>query len=210
MVDLNCTHTLTYLQPSPLDLSLILQRLTHCLAINMGTRRKHRGFLALPGEIRNRIYAYYFASTSHCEIASQGSTFQPPTPLTVKLYANQLPPIHTTNPTTKSSAISSPPTLRISRPLGKHTAIQALRTNWRTSLHALHLICKLIHKETIPFLYRNTVFKFNAPKRLKDFLNIISPHNLAHITRLQLHYDTYGSPRWAADVIWQEKHGRSW
>jgi hypothetical protein len=179
----------------------------------MGTSRKVRGFLALPGEIRNRIYSYYFETDYHCEIAPKGSSFEWPNPLTVTLYPGLLNITRPTNYTSKSKAearVDSPTVIRISRRLGKYNAVQVLQTNWQNSLYALHLVCRLVYTETVTFLYRKTLYKFNAPQRLEAFFSIVSAPRLESLAKLQLYYDTYGSPQNTVDLIWQHKHGQSW
>jgi hypothetical protein len=100
--------------------------------------------------------------------------------------------------------------IRMSRRLGKYSVVQGLQTNWLGSLYAINLVCKLLHTETVSFLYRNTVFVFDAPKRMTNFLAVVSKARLECIVKLQLHYATYGCPKFAKDRTWQEKHHESW
>lgn len=172
--------------------------------------KKIRGFLALPGEIRNQIYDYYFDSERRCEIASKGSQFTQRKPQTVKLSSN-LVPRNKTTPATGVQPITVPPTVvRFSGPLGKYNAVQGLRTNWSGSLSALSLVCKKVSMETAPFLYQKTVFVFDAPKRTENFFKFASSIHMGSITELHLHYNTYGDPWEMKNMIWQEKHSRSW
>lgn len=169
-----------------------------------------RGFLSLPGEVRNQIYAYYFESQFRCEIASESANFNPPALKTVKLwagsYSTKSPSVQYPSPTKSNT----PLTIRVSRPLGKYTIVHGIQTNWLASLFAVNLVCKQLHAETLPFIYQKTEFVFDAPKRILSFLSVVSNSKLVYITKLQLHYTTYGAPRMAADCVWQDKHKQSW
>jgi hypothetical protein len=174
------------------------------------TPRKVRGFLALPGEIRNIIYGYYFQDDFRCEFAAEGHQFKQPKSRTVTLWSGLVPLANKQSQGNAKLKEKQPNTVRISRLLGKYNVINGLRTNWVMSLFPLNLTCKLVYNETIPFLYRKTVFFFNAPNRINNFLNVVSKAKLKHITRLQLHYSTYGHPKSTQDTIWQNKHRQSW
>ncbi|KAI4613696.1 hypothetical protein J4E83_007297 [Alternaria metachromatica] len=173
--------------------------------------KKMRGFLALPGEIRNQIYGYYFDSECRCEIASKGSrlTARKPPP-TVKLSSNLIATKNTTTAPTAEIKATLPIVVRFSRSLGKYNAVQGLRTNWPGSLCALSLVCKQVYAETVKLLYQNTTFVFDAPKRMTNFFKYASSIHLGSITKLHLHYSTYGNPNKTVDVVWQEKHHQSW
>jgi hypothetical protein len=174
------------------------------------TSKKVRGFLALPGEVRNQVYGYYFDCEIRCEIAAKGAQFKGHKTRTVKLWAGAFQTnsykLKYASKATEEDLI----TIRISRPLGKYNIVQGLQTNWFASLFALNLICKQIHAETLPFLYQTTIFVFNASNRILNFLNVVSRPKLEHITKLQLHYTTYGIPALYNDRKWQDKHNESW
>jgi hypothetical protein len=174
------------------------------------TPRRVRGFLSLPGEIRNQIYQYCFDFEFRCEIAARGRQFETHKPCTVKLWAgafqSRVQGLQY-NSTTKPEA---PITIRISRPLGKYTIVQGLQTKWIASLFAIHLVCKQIYTETLAVIYHKTVFVFDAPKRIASFLDTVTKPKLEYITKLQLHYTTYGCPKWTKDCVWQDKHHDSW
>lgn len=172
--------------------------------------KKMRGFLALPGEIRNQIYGYYFDSERRCEIASKGSKFTQRKPQTVKLSSNVIATKSTTPAPDPEISATPPVVIRFSRSLGKYNAVQGLRTNWPDSLCALNLVCKQVYAETAKLLYQSTVFVFDAPKRMTNFFKYASSIHLGSITRLHLHYSTYGNPNKTVDVVWQEKHHQSW
>ena len=172
------------------------------------TPKKLRGFLALPGEVRNQIYNYYFESERHCEIIAKGKQFQQQKkPLTVKLSSGIVTPspLHPA-----PNTIDTVHVVRFSRCLGKYNMIQGLQTNWLRSPYALVLVCKQVYAETATYLYRKTVFIFDAPKRMANFFNVVPNTRLECITKLNLHYNTYGHPRSTDHIIWQDKHGQSW
>lgn len=152
------------------------------------TSKKATGFLGLPGELRNEIYGYHFQDNVRVELAAKGFKFAD-------------------EQTTRSEALS---VLRVSRRLGRYMRIHGLQTHWLTSPGALILACKVVYCEAIAYLYRQTTFAFNAPKRIRNFLNVTPGQNLTHITRLQLHIETYQNPRSGADEVWKRVHTHSW
>ncbi|CAO2649081.1 Nn.00g100300.m01.CDS01 [Neocucurbitaria sp. VM-36] len=172
--------------------------------------KKVRGFLALPGEVRNMVYKYYFQPDVRCEFASRGHQFMQPERPTVKLQSNVLATNRHISKNDSNREGGCSVVIRISRALGKYNAVQGLRTNWLTSVYALNLACRQIHAETLPLLYNKTVFVFASSRRIANFLDVISNPMLQNITKLQLHYTTYGAPTKLEDAIWQDKHTDAW
>jgi hypothetical protein len=172
--------------------------------------KKVRGFLSFPGEVRNQIYSYYFECGYRCEIAAKGSQFTQQKPKTVRLWAGAFHASSRSLNYTAKTTDEAPRTIRISRPLGKYSIVQGLQTNWFGSLFAINLVCKQIHAETLPFVYQKTTFVFDAPKRMLGFLNVVSNLKLEYITKLELHYTTYGNPQLSEHQLWQDLHGQSW
>jgi hypothetical protein len=43
-----------------------------------------------------------------------------------------------------------------------------------------------------------------------NFLQVLPKKNLSYITKLYLHYTTYGSPRLLKNCVWQQKHLDTW
>lgn len=168
------------------------------------TPKKIRGFMSLPGEIRNLIYEYYLEAGFRCEIAAKGREFTERKPQTVKLWSGLLP-LDKKVFKSDTKVEDQPATIRIARPLGRYIIVKGLQTNWSTSICALSLVCKQIYTETMVPMYQNTDFVFDAPKRITNFLDTISHSKLAHIRKLQLHYTVYGCPNRAADRVWQTK-----
>lgn len=94
--------------------------------------------------------------------------------------------------------------------IGQYKRIQGLDTRWSSSLTGLIYVCKQVHIETIGLLYQNTTFGFDSPNRIRGLLTVLPKANLKNITRIQLHYHTYGEPKESKDVQWKQKHADSW
>ncbi|KAF1995151.1 hypothetical protein P154DRAFT_350001 [Amniculicola lignicola CBS 123094] len=165
---------------------------------------KTRGFMGLPGELRNQIYAYYFQEALRVEIMAKGTKIERPAPKTVKLSAT---PVFEHR---EKAREEKPHTLRISRRLGRYHHVDGLRTDWTQSLCPLILVCKAIHREVLPFLYQKTTFVFDAPSRLNEFLRVTPKKSLLNLTKLELHYTTYNHPRMSEHQPWRDKHRESW
>jgi hypothetical protein len=93
---------------------------------------------------------------------------------------------------------------------GRYERIRGLDTRWSTSLCGLIFVCKQIHNECICFFYTNTTFAFDSPSRVVNFLKVPLATNLANVTRIQLHYHTYGDPKRSEDIRFKQKHAESW
>ncbi|KAH7132459.1 hypothetical protein B0J11DRAFT_521748 [Dendryphion nanum] len=167
--------------------------------------KKVRGFLGLPGELRNRIYGYYFQKEFRVELMAKGVILGDKKPKMVKLCFGG--PVSARPKETPRTATM---TLRVSRKLGQYKRVDGLLTQWDSSLSAIPFVCKQIHSETIGFLYRKTTFVFAAPKRILNFLAAISTRSLVNITKLHLHYSAYGEPKMLPDRVWSAKHRASW
>ncbi|KAF2876657.1 hypothetical protein BDV95DRAFT_482624 [Massariosphaeria phaeospora] len=174
------------------------------------TSKQVRGFMRLPGEVRNHIYHFYFLEDFRCEIAAKGDRFEAKEAKTLKLCLAIVDPDRVGYKYREKMKPVTPTTLRNSRPLGWYRPIHGLQTNWSNSLCALILVCKQIHRETISLLYHNTTFVFAAPRRIINFLGVVPKQNLSYITQLHLHYASYGHPRMVEDCIWQQKQAASW
>jgi hypothetical protein len=172
--------------------------------------KKVRGFLALSGEIRNQISSYYFDSKHHCEVAAKECQFRRQKPRTVKLWSGIVSSSKRISAADTKALPESPTVIRFSRLMGKYNAVKGLQTNWLGSLYTLNLVCKQVYMETAVFLYHKTVFIFDASKRMMNFFSVVSTLRLESITKLRLHYDTYGHPERTEYLVWQDKHGESW
>lgn len=156
------------------------------------------------------VYEYYFEDGFRAEIAARGVELERPKLRTVKLCL----PIHDTHGRfhgyLPEPIKTGPRTIRVSRKLGRQSAGEALRTKWQSSLCPLILVCKKVSEETMPFLYQRTTFVFTAPWNIMNFLDTVPPKNLSHITKIQLHYSSYGHPEWANLAGFKDKHIKSW
>ncbi|KAF2112820.1 hypothetical protein BDV96DRAFT_613861 [Lophiotrema nucula] len=163
-------------------------------------KKKVRGFLGLPGELRNKIYDCYFEDTGglRVEIAAHGTHLGDTGLQKIARCSNA------------SDTTHKQPTIRMPRRLGNYKRVDGPQTRWATSLCALILVCRQVYQESILFLYRNTTFVFAAPRRIANFLYVIPKRNLSNITMLHLHYNSYGPPFSNAHVVWQEKHIKRW
>lgn len=171
-------------------------------------RKPRRGFLTLPGEVRNMVYQYYFQGDFRCEISARNSRFEGPKQLVVTLCSNMALEKATDIKQTKYKRKTT--VVRFAQYLGKYDVVKGLQTTWLTSLFSLHLVCKLIYVETVAYIYSKTEFCFQSPKRIYNFLDVVSQPKLQQISRLELHYHTYGHPQASHDTIWQHKHHDSW
>ncbi len=174
------------------------------------TVKKACRFLALPGEVRNQIYGYYFQCDLRCELVAKGTTLHNAKSRTVKLCAGDESMNCDISKSIAMMETERPITVRIPRSLGKYNIVQGVRTDWAKSSYALNLVCKQVHTETLPFVYLRTIFIFNAPRRLGNFLYVISRPRLLLVTKLQLHYHTYGAPKLTEHIRWQDRHSESW
>lgn len=153
---------------------------------------------------------YYFDQEHHCEVAAKGSRFEQRKPRTIKLRPGLTSWQDKTVELGTRPNGSSRTVIRCSRLLGKYDIVHGLQTNWLSSLYALSLVSKQVYAETAPFLYSKTAFIFDAPKRMQRFFSIVSSASLQQITKLHLHYNTYGHPQRTDDQVWQDKHIQSW
>ncbi|KAF2178586.1 hypothetical protein K469DRAFT_718120 [Zopfia rhizophila CBS 207.26] len=195
----------------PVAQSNMSGRLLSCPKAMRRTSRKIRGFLGLPGELRNSIYSFYFEGEFHVEIAAPGTNFTPKEPNTTGMClatVNKDSQIYKHHEKKGLENISS--TLRMPRKLGRYTRVDGGKTNWTNSLSALILVCSQVHTEVIALLYSNTTFAFAAPRRIMNFLEVLPKQNLALITKLHLHYATYNCPYLSSHVVWQDKHTACW
>ena len=172
--------------------------------------KKTRGFIALPGEIRNRIYQYYFQDTYRCELVGKGCNFATAASKTIKLLSNNRPRKHHCEDNRGKNKSDDPLILRFSRCRRSHGIGPRIPESWLNKHGALVLTCKQIHAETLPLLYRRIHFVFQAPRRITGFLHHMPKQNHGHVTKLHLYYTTYGSPSAVNDIIWQDKHIQSW
>ncbi|KAJ9630473.1 hypothetical protein H2203_000994 [Taxawa tesnikishii (nom. ined.)] len=146
-------------------------------------------FLELPAELRNQIYEHVFP------------------PETVALRPNS--PIDKQHPF-KTHHGKPPITLQCTRVMGKQHVVVSEFVRWRKSISALVLTCRKVFVEAAPYLYANTTFFFEDPKRIQAFMDIVRPEHLAFITNIRLYCNTYGSPNAFNMGSWETAHLTRW
>jgi hypothetical protein len=175
------------------------------------TKKAALSFLDLPGEIRNKVYQFYFLNTYRCELVGEGCDFTVHAPKTLKLHSNTSqtyePHRHfwSTNPTRPVQATIRFPRLRRPGPGLNHKD-----KTWLNPHGALILCSKKVCAEALPLLYHQITFVFEAPRRIIQFLGRIPRQSHCNVTKLHIYYTTYGSPAAADDFTWQNKHIESW
>lgn len=174
-------------------------------------KKTKMSFLSLPGEIRNAVYQHYFEDTYQCELVGRGRDFDAHAPKTVKLLSNSSqarqakPKIRT-----KSANHTAPSPLTHRFPQSSTHPGSRTFHGWLRSRCALILVCKQVCAEALSLLYPRITFVFAAPRHIINFLHRLPLQGQASVTKLHLHYATYGSPAAVDDVIWQQKHLESW
>ncbi|PSN65378.1 hypothetical protein BS50DRAFT_496550 [Corynespora cassiicola Philippines] len=164
-------------------------------------RSRRISFLDLPGELRNNFYKYYFEDDFRCEFVAQDHA------LLDKFTCGETSPGAITSDHLTQILLK---TVRMSRAMGHYMRVHGLQTKWSTSLCPLLLLCKLIHHEVIALFYKKTTMVFAGPRRITNTLQIVPKIHLALITKLDLHYSTYGSPSLFEHSAWQVVHTLSW
>ncbi|KAF2098944.1 hypothetical protein NA57DRAFT_76177 [Rhizodiscina lignyota] len=155
-------------------------------------RKVKHTLLTIPGELRNHIYTYVFASSVYVEL--------------VPASATHIIPLHKT----PFNRHATTPVLRTSRPLGKSTPVHRARTTWATSLGALSLVNRQLHRETLAYLYAQPTFYVQSPNRLVNFLSVAPADKLKYVQRLHISYQTYGEPAVAQHRAWKTKSVEKW
>lgn len=133
-------------------------------------------FPDLPWEVRNKIYQYYFQVTYRCELAGKGCDSSARAPKTFKLLSNS----SQTRPKkphtwTKGGYGEWPNPLTLRFPVsraGRRTIYPGpvLYDGWLNPHGALILLCKQVCVETLPLLYNQITFVFEAPYRIGNIL----------------------------------------
>lgn len=200
--------------------------------------KKRLGFLDLPGETRNEIYAYCFDGeiwvdmTPNANHVLKQSKIQPGTWASAALYTAFSPapdPPNNADATTDAGfTVALTPMIKMlpynrpkphklnyhpNPPRGRsstNTTTLTRPTNWRTSAGALVLTCRQIHAEALPFFYATPFFIFSAPNALLKFLRLLPPAKLALVRKLHVAHATYGDPHATADAVWKARSERTW
>lgn len=151
-------------------------------------------FSMLPAEIRNEIYGYVYADGAYVEFMPANADHVIPKEKNIAPSASGKRKTH----------------LRCKNLVGKHKPPPVDKVRWATSFNALHLISKLIHTETLAFMYSNTTFYFQSPGRLTNFIAHASKDGLKFVTTLHLAIKSYGNPQYIDDNIWKTRHDTAW
>jgi hypothetical protein len=177
------------------------------------TNKASLSFLQLPGEIRNKIYQFYFWEPYRCELVGEGCDLTEHASKTLKLRSNTshtYMPHRYSHPDTPVRYISVPKTIRFSRLHRPGRTPNYKDKHWLNPYGALILVSKKVCVEALPLLYHQITFVFEAPRRITQFIARIPSQSHFNVTKLHLYYTTYGSPAAASDVTWQKKHIESW
>ncbi|KAJ6267783.1 hypothetical protein PSV08DRAFT_373232 [Bipolaris maydis] len=114
------------------------------------TQKQLRGFLALPGEIRNQIYKYYFDQEHHCEVAAKGSRFKQREPQTIKLCSGiSSQQDRTLQPGSESYNSLAPSVVRFSRSL----VASSLQHIWTSSADRSSNLAGQAHAELVNMFF---------------------------------------------------------
>lgn len=186
---------------------------TFSLTRNTAPKKSCSRFLALPAELRNLVYDFYFQVGFFVELVAQGTNLDARRRKTIKLCLSSVAgdgKLYKKEGFQGKSATDLKPTLRMSRLLGSYSRVNEIDTNWAKSYSPILLICKQIYSEVIVMLYANTTFIFNASNRLSNFLAMVPKPNLAWVKKLRLHYSTYGNPNQTSLATFKTKHCTSW
>lgn len=198
--------------------------------------KKRLGFLDLPGEIRNEIYAYCFEDeiwvdmtpdANHVLSASSISRGAAPRLNPTAITPSPTP---TTNPTNPASTHHHGPVAAAPKTLSVPKKPQKIRyrrhkdrtrslspANWARTPGALTRTSRQIHAESLPFFYATVFFIFSAPNALLRFVRggrrgrgALAPAKLALIRKLHVAHATYGDPDLTRDVMWKERSDARW
>lgn len=165
--------------------------------------------LALPGELRNKIYGYVYDMERTVVIRPNGPLHRghPRSPSFIgrstPIKAQKVLHIRTKlTPTAEK-------TLQCHRkPGGKLLPFKDIQ--WKTSAMGLLLTSKTLGEEAAGFLYSRCVFFFEDTARINAFIKTINPKNLSHVQKIKLFIQAYGIPYLTDDAQWEHKHTDAW
>ncbi|EOD45702.1 hypothetical protein UCRNP2_7584 [Neofusicoccum parvum UCRNP2] len=176
--------------------------------------KRRFGFLDLPGEIRNEIYAYCFEdeiwidmtpNANHilAQKAIHPGTWSSHALQTSFAPANTNAAAAATVPSPlRLPAITKPKPHKIRyHPSGRSSPPPP--TDWTRSAGTLVRTSRQIHAEALPFFYATAFFIFSAPRALRRFLALLPPRKLALVRKLHVAHATYGDPATPADGVWK-------
>lgn len=163
--------------------------------------RKKLSFLDLPGEIRNQIYQCHF-SNFRVEIMRQNTCLPFYHPNSVERYVvlDWYERYFRNNPVLRNERQRE---TKVNKALLE-------RIRWATSMTAILLVNKQVHKEALSLLYESTTFVFASNWYLNSFMRIVPKASLAFIRTLELHYESYGDPSLVEDTAFKRKSDDRW
>lgn len=158
-------------------------------------------FLELPGELRNKIYAYAFPK----------EFFQ------LQWIDNGKKPRHLTYSLPNRGKLGP----RLDPLVGHRRRLFDFPRRVRSSEYippyqlspgpaALLLTCKKINKEATPVFYGSSTFSFHTPGTLRKFLNSVGPVSKASIQSLSIRHATAGNPVYTEYQSWKQIDDSSW
>ncbi|KAF2842786.1 hypothetical protein M501DRAFT_915309, partial [Patellaria atrata CBS 101060] len=160
-------------------------------------KKKTSPLLAIPGELRNKIYAYIYDTHIVVEMLSSRDR---------KERSSLIKP----KATICTSSTVDKPRPRWSPPLQQRTKpIETRGTLFRPTLAGLLLTCKQLNIEASVFFYAQTTFQFYTLNRLDNFLKVPTASTLALVNHLKLDFNTYGHPGETQWERYKEAHDAS-
>ncbi|RMD40454.1 hypothetical protein DV735_g4664, partial [Chaetothyriales sp. CBS 134920] len=145
------------------------------------------GFLHLPPEIRNKIYAQIVPSS---RVLISGNHPQKEVEQYKKKHGTQRAPKF-------RYRLSS---LVLSNVDPREVAAAA----------AFLRVCRVVRSEIHSLLYSSTSFCFTTVKPINKFLNVLPEDAKRHINQLEISYSAYGEPVWTKDEYWKIKSDWKW
>lgn len=166
-------------------------------------------FLALPGEIRNRIYEYVFGTEYTVAIRPHGTVTSSHPMCEGSIKKSNPPKAQRVLCVRSKQASSTLRTFHYSKKPGTKP-LPGVGVRWGSSPTSLLLSCKRVGDEAAGFLYSNTVFFFEDPRRIAAFIETARARDLHQITKVKLFIQAYGIPCASDDTRWEDKHVDRW
>lgn len=172
-------------------------------------RSKACGLLTLPGELRNKIYAYVY-DTERTVIIRPNSSLFDGHPLSPN-FIGKPTAIKAQKILTIKSTLSPRPcqTLQSFRkPGGKPRPREQIK--WASSPIGLLLTCKEIENEAGDYLYSNCTFFFESASYINAFIKTTKSRNLQHVRNMKVLVQVYGIPQLTSHTHWEQRHLDRW
>lgn len=154
-----------------------------------GSKHRH-SFVDLPGEIRNRIYAYYYDDMV-TEFMSKRAD-----------YALPSQTCHITDHVGRR--------MRRSYFVGQRRLQDKAFADWQKSSMSLLLTSHWLATEAAKYLYQETQFYFQGHKFIKNFIRHTAIDSRSFITKLTISYRPRNSSRFREDEVLKVKEDANW